>query len=111
MATHEKDPTREDMLALYFLSWHDVLERLDTIILEIRHIQKNIIHLLHAPYLYHALKYEQDFLWGDKQNDTEAKDRNSWSEKVKFGNNFATLAEQWVIDFPKISNNYEKPNE
>ncbi len=57
-----------DEKALYLLSWLDVVERLDTLILEARHLQKNIIYLLHAPTLYQPLRYEESWLWG---NDSE----------------------------------------
>lgn len=57
---HNLDP---DTRALYFLSWLDAIERLDTLLLEARHLQQNIIYLLRCPALYHPLRYEENFLW------------------------------------------------
>ncbi len=47
-----------------WLLWLDTLERLDTILLEIRHSQINLIHTLRTPELYQPLRYEEDYLWG-----------------------------------------------
>lgn len=52
-----------DIKALYFLCWLDAVERLDTLLLEARHLQQNIIYLLRAPALYQALRYEEALLW------------------------------------------------
>ncbi len=59
---HHNPTSPEDYL--YLLSWHDSLERLDMLILEIRHLQTNIIHSLRAPFLYNVLQKEEDHLWG-----------------------------------------------
>lgn len=49
---------------LYLLSWNDALERLDTLILEIRHLQISILSHLREPDLYLVLSLEEKFLWG-----------------------------------------------
>jgi len=53
---------------LTFLTWQDVLEKLDTIILEIRHLQVSIIHSLREPDLYRNLRYEESYLWGGESS-------------------------------------------
>jgi hypothetical protein len=42
----------------------DTMNRLDNLILEIRHIQGNIIRQLREPVLYKFLQYEEDYIWG-----------------------------------------------
>ena len=49
---------------LYLLCWQDTLERLDTLILELRHYQVSLIHALREPILYLPLRLEEAFLWG-----------------------------------------------
>lgn len=46
------------------LLWADAIERLDTLILEIRHIQANIAYTLRTGDLLSALRYEEPYLWG-----------------------------------------------
>jgi hypothetical protein len=82
----------DDTLALYFLAWQDVIERLDTIILEIRHIQQNIIHLLHVPELYEPLRHEEDYLWK----------YDRWGDKTEQRNKIQ-LVKSWINDYPPIS--------
>ncbi len=52
-----------DTLALGFLTWLDTLERLDTLLLEARHLQKNILYFLGEPILYRPLDEEEKFIW------------------------------------------------
>jgi hypothetical protein len=56
---------------LGFLAFIDTLERLDTLILEVRHTQVNIIHQLRLPALYRPLRFEEDFLWGTWPAETD----------------------------------------
>jgi len=46
------------------LAWVDAVERLDILIMEIRHIQSNIAQLLRKPRLLNLLRYEEIFIWG-----------------------------------------------
>ena len=57
------DLSPHDSEAYVFLCCLDIIERLDTLILEIRHIQKNIIYVLRTPELYTPLREEEDFIW------------------------------------------------
>src|ERR1043165_4646211 len=47
-----------------FLSWLDAVERIDTLILEIRHVQETIVSQLRVPELYEPFRYEDYYLWG-----------------------------------------------
>jgi hypothetical protein len=47
-----------------YLLMADTIERLDTIILELRHLQRNIIHSMREPGFSAPLRFEEDFLWG-----------------------------------------------
>ncbi len=59
-----KETSYNDKLTLYFLAWQDCVDRLDTLLLETRHIQQNLIYSLRSPLLYRPLRYEESFLWG-----------------------------------------------
>jgi len=56
-------PKTVDSSHLYFLIWRDCLERMDTLLLEIRHLQISIIHYLRTPDLYAPLRYEERYIW------------------------------------------------
>ncbi len=49
---------------LYLLSVLDVIDRLDVLLLEIRHIQQTIIYLLRTPTLYLPQRYEEKYIFG-----------------------------------------------
>ena len=79
---------------LAFLSWIDVIERLDTLMLDIRHIQTNLIHHLREPMLYRLLKYEEEHLWG-----------NSDAFKIhlsKHDVDYKILSSVFVVDYPLL---------
>ena len=50
---------------MYLLAFVDVVERLDILLLEVRHLQQSIIYLLRTPALYRALHYEDDYIFGN----------------------------------------------
>jgi hypothetical protein len=50
--------------SLAFLCWLDTFERIDTLILEIRHVQETIASQLRVEKLYGPLQYEDHYLWG-----------------------------------------------
>ena len=50
---------------LYLLSMLDITDRLDILLLEIRHIQQTVIHLLHTPTLYLPQRYEERYIFGN----------------------------------------------
>ncbi len=53
------------------LAWADAIERLDILVMEIRHIQSNIAQLLRKPRLLNLLRYEEIFIWGTVGDDDE----------------------------------------
>ena len=58
------DRTGRASRLLAFLSWLDAIERIDTLILEIRHVQETIASQLHEHKFYDVLRYEDYYLWG-----------------------------------------------
>ncbi len=73
---------------LYLLSWYDALDRLDTLLLEARHLQVNIISTLRTPELLRVLRYEEKHLWG--------KDWNKGFKKYSLNE----LVDHWMFVFP-----------
>jgi hypothetical protein len=57
-----EEPSSGTIIA--FLSFLDIIDRLDVLILEARHTQVNIVHQLRMPTLHRALRFEECFLWG-----------------------------------------------
>ena len=49
---------------LYLLSFLDTADRLNILLLEVRHLQQSIIDSLHAPTLYLPLRHEEKFIFG-----------------------------------------------
>lgn len=47
-----------------YLLMADTVERLDMILLELRHLQRNIIYSMREPGFNAPLRFEEDFLWG-----------------------------------------------
>jgi hypothetical protein len=47
-----------------YLLLADTIERLDMILLELRHLQRNIIYSMREPGFNALLRFEEDFLWG-----------------------------------------------
>lgn len=89
-----------DLNALHFLAWLDVIERLDTLLLEARHLQQNVIYLLRAPDLYEPLRYEEEWLWSwDGWNALAAEYPTPSPNVFKLANN---LARYWVLAYPRI---------
>jgi len=94
--------------SLYYLLWHDVMERLDILLLESRHVQINIIHSLREPRLYSILGHEEKYLWPpnvEHKNNTHVKENLWWEEWQKFLTNNISLesfAEKTVLLFPGL---------
>lgn len=57
-----KDPALADAWRLYFLAWLDALEKLDILVLELRHLQHTCIFSLRAPVLQEVLRREEVIL-------------------------------------------------
>lgn len=103
-----KQLLENDCMAMYFLFFQDIIERIDTLLLEIRHFQQNIIYLLHTPELSQALTYEELFLWfdnGDLDSINESKLR--YDDRDLLDN----IANSWIIEFQRLqtSSKAEKP--
>ncbi|MCK5901597.1 MAG: hypothetical protein KAG28_00485 [Cocleimonas sp.] len=73
---------------LYLLSWYDALDRLDTLLLEARHLQVNIISTLRVPELLYAIRYEEKYLWGDDWDHDLSKSEPS------------DLVNRWMVAYP-----------
>ncbi len=77
---------------LYLLAFIDISDRLDILLLEIRHLQQSIIHYLRAPTLYLPLRYEEEYIFGE-----------NWDEYFKKGSTITydiQLVKKWVIRYP-----------
>lgn len=82
---------------LYSL-WGETVNRMDTLLLEIRHVQFNIIRDLRENGLYSVLKYEEPYLWG-KYIKTGTSGKNNPEESW-----FNYLNEQGVTDLERLVN-------
>lgn len=49
---------------LYLLSALDTSDKLNMLLLEVRHLQQSIIYKLHDPVLYRLLRYEENYIFG-----------------------------------------------
>lgn len=99
--------------AVAFICWLDILERIDTLILEIRHVQETIVSQLHAADFYEIFQYEDNYLWGrycgkilDRNEQARSKDwfeilnSHQWSSFPHF---CTVLAAVWCPEFPPTS--------
>ncbi|MCK5725668.1 MAG: hypothetical protein KAH22_02440 [Thiotrichaceae bacterium] len=77
---------------IYLLSFIDLVDRLDILFLEIRHLQQTIIYLLRSPTLYLPLRYEEDHIFGDNWGD-KLKNSSGVSEDI-------VLIKEWLIRYP-----------
>ena len=84
---------------LYLLSWIDAIERLDILLLEARHLQTNIINDLREPALLLALRYEEDYLWGER-----------WEASLETQTPLY-LARKWIIGYPDRKNIIDNKDE
>ncbi|GEM_PF-4684007 len=92
---------------ILWLLWLDTLERLDTLLLELRHHQVNLIHALRAGKLVEGLRYEEDYIWGSyKNNENETHCWSNIFNTEKTQEQLTSLIETWIIQFPDI-NSYE----
>lgn len=88
----------EDQAALLMTGLIDVVERLDTLILEVRHLQINIIHSLGEPLLYQILRHEEKHLWGEKWEETFKKNTGEFQGKFDFNG----LISEWMKEYPPV---------
>ena len=82
--------------AYIYLACHDVIERLDTLILEIRHIQKNIVYVLRTPELYYPITKEEKFIWPIEDTKNEFLELDCDYDKL-INNNIIYYPEQLQI--------------
>ncbi|GGF75618.1 hypothetical protein GCM10011332_32020 [Terasakiella brassicae] len=94
-----------------FLAWVDAIERLDTLLLEFRHLQINICHSLRESSLYAPLREEEKYIWGKcpdlKNNDEEI--IIDWVELFKKPDfslaDIRQLAHFWCPKYPSFRGN------
>ncbi|MGH8551607.1 MAG: hypothetical protein ACRERU_23980, partial [Methylococcales bacterium] len=91
-AGNDEPQYKYDRKALYFLCWLDAIERLDTLLLEARHLQQNIIYVLRAPVLYQPLRYEEGMLW----------DKDGWKYLTDNTIESDALANRLVLRYPSF---------
>lgn len=111
---------------LYLLAWHDVLERQDILLGEIRNLQTNIIYVLRQSILYQPLRYEEKMIWGINYK-KETTHSGVETECVRAGGHRrcdiedqirlcrsvaddASLARRWVIRFPDPNKVFSESN-
>ena len=85
--------------SLYFLAWHDTMERLLILLYEVRHLQENIIFTLRTPKLYRVLRFEEFYLWPSLNH--EGNDQHA-DGKYRYFSTFLRskdFAKQHVIPF------------
>jgi hypothetical protein len=89
-----------------WLLWLDTLERLDTILLEIRHHQVNLIHSLRSAELYEILHYEEFYIWGSYAPTVgQNSETKSWLSLLQTDINhifISDLCAKWIIQFPSF---------
>ena len=85
---------------LYLLSFVDSIDRLDTIILEIRHLQTTIIYNLREPLFFSILKKEEKYIW-ETELEEELNKLNTLDQFPSID-----LIQKWIPAFPPYSNYY-----
>lgn len=112
-------PNHGNEQSLCILGWMDTIERLDTLLLEARHLQQNIIYILRAPVLYRPLRFEEKTIWGEWASEiardiTETNyELDTVTDKDVTKKNYEWGARSCTVDFPlpekalnrKIDNN------
>jgi hypothetical protein len=89
--TEEMQSTPDFAKNMYLLSFIDVSDRLDILLLEVRHLQQSIIDSLHSPTLLLPLRYEESVIFG------------GWLDELEKGvvlPDIATIASRGVIRYP-----------
>lgn len=73
-----KDSPQNPEKNLHLLSFIDVIDRVDILLLEIRHLQQNIIYALRTPDLYRPLRYEENHIFSNKGENSN----KIWAELI-----------------------------
>lgn len=76
---------------MYLLSFIDTSDRLDILLLEIRHLQQSIIDSLHVPTLLLPLRYEEEIIFGEWQAALESETSLP---------DIATVASRGILRYP-----------
>jgi len=106
-----------------FVLLSDMVQRYDALLLEIRHLQTNIVHNMRESIFLGALRFEEHYLWGYYEPGTKQQyfgesregqsDRRPWEDLLaKVANpssEFRDIARRWIIAFPPISPSPPEP--
>ncbi|WP_133510099.1 hypothetical protein [Candidatus Thiosymbion oneisti] len=93
MTENKADPRQ----VLGFVAWVDTFERIDTLLVEYRHAQVNLIHNLRAPVLYRFLRREEPYIWGQPRG---GKGDDWYRLLCRPGFSAKELASKWVVPYP-----------
>ena len=77
-----KDKNDTKIYKISYLLMADTVERLDMILLELRHLQRNIIYSMREPGFNAPLRFEEDFLWGQDWEQLFQKYRTEKDDEV-----------------------------
>ncbi|MBL3618404.1 MAG: hypothetical protein JMN26_11805 [gamma proteobacterium endosymbiont of Lamellibrachia anaximandri] len=87
------------------------MERLDTLLLEIRHTQVNIIHSLREPVLYRNLRFEERYLWGHYHKLSTKTINETWLQLLcEPGFSASDCANAWIPRYPSPGLEVNSPN-
>lgn len=96
----------------------DAIERIDILMLEIRHFQSNLAYVLNMPELNRVLRYEEEFLWCgverlQRDGNAGAPQFHSWDSLFEDSRVrpalFNEFAELWAPILPKLHRDGEIP--
>ena len=82
-----------------YLLMADTIERLDMILLELRHLQRNIIYSMREPGFNAPLRFEENFLWGKGWDDFFRKYTTEDEDAVIDGNILHFPAPDSLVEF------------
>ena len=97
--------TAENVWKVYFLGWLDALEKLDILVLELRHLQTTCIHQIRMPIMLELLRKEDELLTLSKDDPTTG-DFASALSLITSNDPLPEIKElinKWVPLFPPIS--------
>ena len=97
--TQSIDRNEGDAATCTFVLFADTIERFDTLLMEIRHLQTNLIYFMRAPELHAALRYEESYVFGSctlKEN----QEQKDWSKLFGSGRGGKTVG---LADLPRLA--------
>ncbi len=95
---------------LYLLSFIDISDRIDILLLEIRHLQNSIIYSLHAPTLFLPLRHEEKLIFDGWKKELEKNDHDFKTAKLTSEHIIRYPAPRRAIQHLAKQNNEEKQN-